>query len=280
MVYNNIIPLELARPSPQTRMMNKGLFLAIQAALLHDAVLAGPTSSGEAMHHMMNPIEYGHYSDHHAVHPVHLIEEDNATVVHTTHPVHGYYELEHYMDIHPEFPLEMYIPLYYDTFKAHYGWEYADLIQQCIYEGHTHDREHEIYWPAHVNEIDENFSLAGLGSAFGKFGQAAKSFGSQMMGKMPSWQSLSQGASQLWSKMPNMQTMMQYGQNLYGLGQQGFETFCKFQPNNPQCQSGSLGQQIMGQGGALSGMVTPQGGFNYQGAPAWMGMASKGMGYA
>ena len=58
---------------------------------------------------------------------------------------------------------------------------------------------------------------------------------SQYMPSMGSMGSMAQGAQQMMQKMPDMQKMMGYGQNLYGLAQEGYGTFCAFQPNNPQC---------------------------------------------
>ena len=69
------------------------------------------------------------------------------------------------MDYYPEFPFEMYIPLYYDSFKDTHGWDYYDLLQRAIYEGHTHDEHHEVFWQGHSNELDENFSMSSLTSA-------------------------------------------------------------------------------------------------------------------
>ena len=161
--------------------MNKGVFFAIQAALLYQDA-AAQISSGEMMHHLVSNQEQ-------VMNPAVLVEHEHVS--HGVHPVAGYYELEDFMDGHPEFPLEMYIPLYYDSFKTHHGWEYADLLQQCMHEGHTHDRAHEVYWPAHMNEMDENFSLSSFGSSLSKFGQQAGSqmskWGQQAGSQMSKW---------------------------------------------------------------------------------------------
>jgi len=61
----------------------------------------------------------------------------------------------------------------------------------------------------------------------------------------------------MFSKMPDMQKMMSYGQNLYGLGQMGYQTFCAYQPQNPQCQSGAMGYQFMSPQGQFGQMLTP-----------------------
>jgi len=111
------------------------------------------------------------------------------------------------MDHHPEFPLEMYIPLYYDSFKMHHGWDYADLLSQTIHEGQTHSREHEIFWPGHhdFNDIEENISFGGLSSMASKFGGMASKM-APTMGKIGS--SMGKIGSSMGSAMSSMGKFM------------------------------------------------------------------------
>lgn len=134
------------------------------------------------MHHRVSQAEYELLAPHGLAHEnPHGVDHLNShgfshdTVV----PIAGYWELLDEMDLNPEFPFEMYIPLYYDSFKDTHGWSYADLLEQTIYEGHTHDRSVEVYWPMHMNAMDENFSFSSLGSMFKGAGQAASKFGKQ-----------------------------------------------------------------------------------------------------
>ena len=184
-------------------------------------------------------------------------EEDDVILSHVQ-PVRGYYELLEEIKEHPEFPIQMYIPLYYDVFKVHHGWEYAELLQATIFEGQSHDETHEIWWYQHPNEAEED----GIGSALSKAGSSmargfskagsAMASGAKYMGS-----SLASGASKMYQAMPSMQTMMETGQNLYGLGQMGYQTYCQFQPQNPQCQGSSITGQILGQGSIPSMLITP-----------------------
>jgi hypothetical protein len=136
------------------------------------------------MHHMMSLSEYEsmvphgvHHDTHHETH-YDSIYESHVGGHHDSHhdveylaitPVAGYWELLDEMHLNPEFPFEMYIPLYYDGFKENYGWDYAELLQQAIYEGHSHMEAHEIYWPHHdSNEMEENFSMSSLTSMASK----------------------------------------------------------------------------------------------------------------
>ena len=171
------------------------------------------------MHHRITQAEYEHMV--HGPHVAHATYAGHGshsnTEAHHTYavPVAGYWELLEDMEHSPEFPFEMYIPIYYDAFKDSHGWSYADLIQQTIYEGHSHDEAHEIWWDVHPNDMEENFSMGSLTSMGSKMMQGASQMGKTMgqwgQKMQPAFQSLSKGAQQMWQKMPDMKTMMGYG---------------------------------------------------------------------
>ena len=98
--------------------MNPKLFVAIQAAFCFNEAVA-QASSGEMMHHRVSQAEYELLAPHGLAHEnPHGVDHLNShgfshdTVV----PIAGYWELLDEMDLNPEFPFEMYIPLYYDSF--------------------------------------------------------------------------------------------------------------------------------------------------------------------
>ena len=115
--------------------MNSKLFVAIQAALCYNEAVA-QSSSGEMMHHRMNLKEYEHLSPHDIAYenPHEVLHQNTHEVSHANIvPLAGYWELLDSMDHYQEFPFEMYIPLYYDSFKDTHGYDYADLIESTIY---------------------------------------------------------------------------------------------------------------------------------------------------